>query len=559
MKRLCSAILAVCLIVGIAVPAHAADGAETDTPPESAEVVTVSTVAELIEAIEAAKDGDTIAISQKILVGGETIFCDKDITIIRADDFVKGEMFCFIGGTISGLKFKETIPKPEYAGYSAHLMIDVVDGEKTTFENCVFDGGEVSTAVHVCGYSNQCNAQFRNCEFTNCYKYAIWGNPSSVIVANSCSIHDTFAGSANGAVTSSGSLTLTDCTITGNTSVANAGVMCSGILVINNCQIKDNSVTNIYNKVAVDIFCNGVWSITDEPHQNAGYYDITTGAKIKLPVSGSSALAKLIYLNDAEAADYFAPAPDDDDTNNEPPEPPQESQTPEEGENTVEPNEPPEDTTEDNTTTAPPEPPKSDDDDEDDYTPPTSHKPVHRPSKPNTVTPEPETAPALACGDAIIDVSRSVVLLGYGDGLLHLEDYLTRAQMAAIIYRLLDDTSVEDYDIRDSVFDDVSPDAWYCRYVSTIARAGIVFGVGSGKYNPDAPLTWGHIITVLSRFVEAEEYELQNIQYDGWALNAVKTAVALGWIEDYVSFNPDAYITRGEFVAFMNSILEKYR
>lgn len=558
MKRLCSAILAVCLIAGIAVPARAADEAETDTPPESAEIVIVSTVEDLIAAIEAAEDGDTIAISQKILVGGKTISCDKDITIIRADDFVNGEMFSFIGGTIRGLKFKETIPKPEYAGYSARLMISLSSNEKTIFENCVFDGGEVSTAVKIFGHPHLCEVEFNNCEFVNCYDFAVWGNPSSVIVANNCFIHDTFAGSANGAVTSSGNLTLTDCTITGNTSVANAGVMCSGTLVINNCQIKDNTATNIYDKVAVDIFCSGVWSITDEPHQNAGYYDVATGTKLELPVTESSLLAKLIYLNDDEAAKYFAPAPDDEDTDNEPPEPPQEPQTPEEDEDNVESNEPSKDTTEDNnTSTTPPEPPQSDDDDEDDYIPPTSHKPVHRPSKPNTVTPEP--ASALACGDAIIDVSRSVVLLGYGDGLLHLEDYLTRAQMAKILYALLDDASVEKYDSGDSLFTDVSSDSWYCRYVSTIANAKIVFGTGNGNYSPDAPLTWGHIITVLSRFVEAEEYELQNIQYDGWALNAVKTAVALGWIDDDTSFDPDNLITRGEFVAFVNSVLEKYR
>lgn len=52
--------------------------------------------------------------------------------------------------------------------------------------------------------------------------------------------------------------------------------------------------------------------------------------------------------------------------------------------------------------------------------------------------PEP-VEPSFVCGDAVIDVSRSVVLEGYDDGLLHLEDGLTRAQFMTILYRLLDE------------------------------------------------------------------------------------------------------------------------
>jgi hypothetical protein len=64
---------------------------------------------------------------------------------------------------------------------------------------------------------------------------------------------------------------------------------------------------------------------------------------------------------------------------------------------------------------------------------------------------------------------------------------------------------------------------------------------------------------VLSRFVDKQECDLQNIQYSGWAVDAVKTAVALGWIEDSADFNPDAVISRGELVELVNGMLELYR
>lgn len=52
-------------------------------------------------------------------------------------------------------------------------------------------------------------------------------------------------------------------------------------------------------------------------------------------------------------------------------------------------------------------------------------------------TPAP-AKPQLVCNGAVIDASRTVVLLGYGDSLLHEDDPLTRAQLATIVYRLLD-------------------------------------------------------------------------------------------------------------------------
>ena len=160
----------------------------------------------------------------------------------------------------------------------------------------------------------------------------------------------------------------------------------------------------------------------------------------------------------------------------------------------------------------------------------------------------------------MIDTSRWVVLLGYGDGSLHENDPLTRAQLATIVYRLLDDDSIAMYDTDSAAqFMDVTPDAWYYRYVQTINRAGIVLGVGEGNYAPNGLVSWSQIITILSRFVEAQDYELQHIQYDGWALDAVQTAVALGWITDSADFNPDAIISRGQLVDLVNSVLDMYR
>ena len=195
---------------------------------------------------------------------------------------------------------------------------------------------------------------------------------------------------------------------------------------------------------------------------------------------------------------------------------------------------------------------------DDDYEPPV-YRPV-RPTRPVEPEPQPEPAPTLKCNYAVIDTSRSVILLGCGDGSLHEDDPLTRAQLATIVYRLLDDDSIAQYDTDGAAqLKDVASDAWYYRYVQTINRAGIVLGVGEGTYAPNGLVTWAQTITILSRFVEPLDYELQHIQYDGWAVDAVQTAVALGWITDSAEFDPDDIISRGALVKLVNGILEQYR
>lgn len=550
MKRLCSAILAVCLIAGIAVPARAVEDFEEISYNTN---IVVSSFDELQTALVDAQDGDTIAVSSTIVLEAQTLKTDKDIVIVRHSSFENGALFILCEKSVfDGFAIEDDF------GNECTIIISASSDDAACIQNCTFNGNKkkVKSFIkvgHSCVVISDCTFMDNIWIFVSC-------ESNSNCTFNNCE----FSGSTNGAIsTIKGKVVLNDCTITDNFSYADGAINSNGGEVYaSNCTIQNNDVHG--SNIGLDIYSiqGGILSIESKSEEDSGYYNKLTGSKMELPLINYAEDALLVYMKDDIAAETFAPtqAPEDDNSDNKPSESPQEPQTPEDGEDAVKPSEPSEDTAEDNdTSTTPSEPPQSDDDDEDDYTPPTSHKPVHRPSKPNVTTPEPEVVPALACGDAVIDISRSVVLLGYGDGLLHLEDYLTRAQMAAIIYRLLDETSVEDYDSGDSIFDDVLPEAWYYRYVSTIANAKIVFGTGNGKYNPDAPLTWGHIITVLSRFVETQEYELQNIQYDGWALNAVKTAVALGWIEDDASFEPDAYITRGEFVAFVNSVLEKYR
>lgn len=565
MKRILSMTIALALVLSLATTAFATEGGEQ--PQE------VSTLDDLQAAVTAAEDGDTIAISAEITLDGVALGTDKDITITRADTYASGALFRMKNGAVlSGFTIENN-------KYSATITCEASPEAQIEINNCKFVGDSENTKSFVDFFSGISSivASISNCSFDGAIGSAVYSKPRVQLTIMDSTFCHNHADTQGGAIRSEGTLILQGCTISGNSAASGGGVYCSGELAITDCQFSGNQIES--EKFGTDILSMGTLSITDDPQDGAGYYEESTGVKVELPLANYASTAKLIYLTDEQAAEYFAPEePDDpDDTGDDeqnggednsnpdepdggepknptetPSEPPEQPDNGDDGDNPAEPEEPP------TTPSEPQDKPDDGDDDNDDHEPPV-YRPV-RPIKPSKPEPQPELAPTLICNGAVIDTSRSVVLLGYGDGLLHEDDPLTRAQLATIVYRLLDDDSIAMYDTDGAAqFMDVTTDAWYYRYVQTINRAGIVLGVGESNYAPNGLVTWAQTITILSRFVEPQDCELQHIQYDGWAVDDVQTAVSLGWIEDSAEFNPDAIISRGELVQLVNSVLEMYR
>lgn len=571
MKKMLSLLLVFALVLSMVTSAFAAEGMEGGEQPQESEnqtTVTVATLDELETAIAAAEDGDTIAISAEITLDGVALETDSDITLVRADTYESGSFFRLKNGAVlNGFTMEN---------YKS--SVTVVCDSAAEIKHCSFIGDVEITESFIKAYMlfSKANVVISDCSFNGALYSAIRSNQNAQLKITNSNFSDNSSYAQGGAIHSSGTLILDNCTFTGNKAVSGGGVYCSGNLTITDCQFSGNQIES--EKFGTDILSMGTLSITDDPQDGAGYYEESTGEKVILPLADYASTAKLIWLTDEQATEYFAPeepeeepSPDgtgDDeqdggDTPTEPPITPSEPPNDDNGDDTPDDQQPP---------SEPQETPNDDEDgdipnddeqdkvDDNDNEPTIIYRPVYI-RVPVYIEPEePEPVePSFVCGDAVIDVSRSVVLQGYDDGLLHLEDGLTRAQFMTILYRLLDEETIERYNSTDTIFADVAPDAWYCQYVNTIANAGIVCGTGDGNFAPEAQLTWGHIITILSRFVEQQEYQLQNIQYDGWAADAVETAVALGWITDYAAFNPDAAISRGELAYFINYVLGLYR
>ena len=496
MKRVLSVFLALAVLLCLPVTALAAEG--EDSQPSA---YTVRTLDELKAALAAAADGDSIAIADCIMISDETVSSDKTVKIVRSNGFT-GDMFTLGNqGGLSGLTIEDMTAD------FANTVTIAVDTENAVIERCSFSGSSANLVMFIvaCG-----NAEITDCTFqTNgCLALSI-PVPAAAVIVRNCTVTDFTLPDGESVIANNGNLALEQSKVYGNTS----GIMNNGTLAVRASEIYGNGSSDISN--------HGSMSLAESSGDRL-LYNAATGEPLSLPLSEYTDTATLLFLTEQEAADRFKPAP----------------------EPTPEP-------------TPTPTPTPDDSDNDDDDTPPVSRP--SRPSRPAASKPKPTPAPALVCGNAVIDLSRSVVLQGYGDGLLHLEDSLTRAQMATILYRLLDEKSIAEYEAAEAAFTDVPADMWCSRYISTIAKAGIVAGVGNGCFYPNDKLTWAQILTVLSRFTEPKACALQHIQYDGWAVEAVQTAVALGWIEDSADFAPNATISRGEFMQLVNGVLTLYR
>ena len=548
MKKILSLLLVFTLVLSMATSAFAAEGTDCGEQPQDQEdqtAPTVSTLEELQAAIAAAKDGDTIAISEEITLDAVTLETNKRIVIIRSDTYPSGTLIrLYNGAKISGFIFEEPTDSTIICVSSWETAIEI--------KNCQFIGNSMNTQSFInayggINYPNQ--VRIDSCYFDGATKSAIVCTNGLTLTITDSGFTDNSSLTQGGAIYSSSTLILDNCIFTGNKAVSGGGVYCSGDLTITDCQFSENQIEN--KTFGTDILSLGILTMTDDPRDGTGYYEESTGEKIVLPLTDYASTAKLIFLTDEQAAEYFAPEepdnPDEEpDTPETPSEPPEQPDNGEDGDAPIEPEESP---------TTPEGPQDKPDSSDDDYEPPV-YRPV-RPTKP--VEPEPQPAPSLICNNAVIDTSRSAKLQGYGDGLLHEDDSLSRAQMATIVYRLLDDESVAALSVPSSSFTDVDASAWYAPFVLTLADAGVVGGTGNGYFAPDSPTTWVQLLTVLGRFVERQECALQHIRYDGWARPAIETAVALGWIEDSAEIVPDDVITRGEAVELINMVLKQYR
>ncbi len=137
-------------------------------------------------------------------------------------------------------------------------------------------------------------------------------------------------------------------------------------------------------------------------------------------------------------------------------------------------------------------------------------------------------------------------------------ELVTRAEVADMFYRLLNDETLAAYQTSENDYADVDADDWFNDAVSTMTNMGIMEGAPDGNFYPDEYVTRAQFAAILARFDYDPTVELGLFEdtIGHWAEPEVCMVADKDWMDGVDGkFNPDNDMTRGEVVAIMNHIL----
>lgn len=145
---------------------------------------------------------------------------------------------------------------------------------------------------------------------------------------------------------------------------------------------------------------------------------------------------------------------------------------------------------------------------------------------------------------------------GYPDGTVKPAGSITRAEVAAILFRLMDADSRSLYYSTASGFRDVDSTKWYNTYVATLNNAGVITDSRTGYFRPNDAITRAELAAMLAQFAEKKSAAIyfSDVSAGYWAANAIALTANLGWINGYPdgTFGPDKTVTRAELMAMVN-------
>ena len=152
-------------------------------------------------------------------------------------------------------------------------------------------------------------------------------------------------------------------------------------------------------------------------------------------------------------------------------------------------------------------------------------------------------------------------IIGYPDGTVLPRNNITRAEVASIFFRLLKDEVREENLTSNNIFSDVSSDKWYNTAISTLASLGIITGRSDNTFEPNDYITRAEFAAICARFDDIETEVVNNFTdvAGHWAEKEICEATAYGWIKGYEdnTFRPDQSISRAEAMTLINRVLKR--
>mgnify|MGYP004548654241 FL=1 len=150
-------------------------------------------------------------------------------------------------------------------------------------------------------------------------------------------------------------------------------------------------------------------------------------------------------------------------------------------------------------------------------------------------------------------------MVGYPDGTFMPQANITRAEVAAIVYRLMTPESRAKFSSADCMFSDVQAGMWFNESVCTLVKAGIISGYPDGTFKPNQSITRAEFSSMIARMFSVS-YVGNNSFEDingHWAQSYMNILSKLGILkgDSNGNANPDANLTRAEAAAMCNRLV----
>lgn len=154
-------------------------------------------------------------------------------------------------------------------------------------------------------------------------------------------------------------------------------------------------------------------------------------------------------------------------------------------------------------------------------------------------------------------------IVGYPDGEVKPQRNVSREEVMAAFYRLLEEGFRAEIETTENPFPDLEMDRWSEKSIATMANGGFVRGDDEGNVRPGDMITRGEFAQIASQFVPADAEPAPNFFSDiddHWAKDAILKIAGQYWVVGYEdgTFRADAFITRAEMMTIINKMLVRY-
>ncbi len=152
------------------------------------------------------------------------------------------------------------------------------------------------------------------------------------------------------------------------------------------------------------------------------------------------------------------------------------------------------------------------------------------------------------------------IIGGYGNGLFGPNDHVTRAQLAAMLNRVLS----LDYHVSKTQFSDVLPGYWGYADIAAAKGAGIVVGFPDGTFKPEKVVTRAELAVILDRAFNlpypTAGFSFHDLGKPGfaWADSSIVNLAGNGIAGGYAGglYKPENPVTRAEVAVFLSRVLD---